>query len=283
MRLDKLTEAIREDLAAGRKPFAVIATAGTTNTGSIDPLDQIAQICQEYNLWMHVDGAFGASLLLSPRYRGQLKGIERSDSMSWDAHKWLMQTYGCSMVLLRDRSKLLQSFSTHPEYLRDAETSDDNPNFWDLGPELTRPARGLKLWITLQVMGSEGLGRVIEHGCKMAQLAEKTIMEYPHWEMISHAQQGIVNFRYAPTHATEQELDLLNLQIHRHRIRADSDHRAQRQAGTAHVHPQPTNHRGGYCPHHFPAQSDPRCRPAAAIQKSFLKIQQELRKRSSLF
>ena len=83
MRLDQLTEAIREDLAAGRKPFAVIATAGTTNTGSIDPLDQIAQICQEYNLWMHVDGAFGASLLLSPRYRGQLKGIERSDSMSW--------------------------------------------------------------------------------------------------------------------------------------------------------------------------------------------------------
>ena len=213
MRLDQLTEAIREDLAAGRMPFAVIATAGTTNTGSIDPLDQIAQICQEYNLWMHVDGAFGASLLLSPRYRGQLKGIERSDSMSWDAHKWLMQTYGCSMVLLRDRSKLLQSFSTHPEYLRDAETSDDNPNFWDLGPELTRPARGLKLWITLQVMGSEGLGRVIEHGCKMAQLAEKTIMEYPHWEMISHAQQGIINFRYAPPHATEQELDLLNLQI----------------------------------------------------------------------
>ena len=178
-----------------------------------EELDQIAQICQEYNLWMHVDGAFGASLLLSPRYRGQLKGIERSDSMSWDAHKWLMQTYGCSMVLLRDRSKLLQSFSTHPEYLRDAETSDDNPNFWDLGPELTRPARGLKLWITLQVVGSEGLGRVIEHGCKMAQLAEKTIMGYPHWEMISHAQQGIINFRYAPPHATEQELDLLNLQI----------------------------------------------------------------------
>ena len=82
-----------------------------------------------------------------------------------------------------------------------------------MGPELTRPARGLKLWITLQVMGSEGLGRVIEHGCKMAQLAEKTIMEYPHCEMISHAQQGIVNFRYAPPHATEQELDLLNLQI----------------------------------------------------------------------
>lgn len=213
MRIDKLTEAIREDLAAGRKPFCIVATAGTTNTGSIDPLEQIAQICQEHNLWMHVDGAFGASILLSPRYRGQLKGIEHSDSMSWDAHKWLMQTYGCSMVLMRDRNKLLQSFSTHPEYLRDAESDGDRPNFWDFGPELTRPARGLKLWITLQVMGSEGMGHVIEHGCEMAQLAERTILRYPNWEMISHAQQGIVNFRYALPHLSEQELDRLNLQI----------------------------------------------------------------------
>lgn len=213
MRIDKLTEAIREDLAAGRKPFCIVATAGTTNTGSIDPLEQIAQICQEHNLWMHVDGAFGASILLSPRYRGQLKGIEHSDSMSWDAHKWLMQTYGCSMVLMSDRNKLLQSFSTHPEYLRDAESDGDRPNFWDFGPELTRPARGLKLWITLQVMGSERMGHVIEHGCEMAQLAEKAILRYPNWEMISHAQQGIVNFRYAPPHLSEQELDRLNLQI----------------------------------------------------------------------
>lgn len=213
MRIDKLNEAIREDLAAARKPFCIVATAGTTNTGSIDPLEQIAQICQEHNLWMHVDGAFGASILLSPRYRGQLKGIEHSDSMSWDAHKWLMQTYGCSMVLMRDRNKLLQSFSTHPEYLRDAESDGDRPNFWDFGPELTRPARGLKLWITLQVMGSERMGHVIEHGCEMAQLAEKTILRYPNWEMISHAQQGIVNFRYVPPHLSEQELDRLNLQI----------------------------------------------------------------------
>ena len=102
------------------------------------------------------------------------------------------------MVLLRDRSKLLQSFSTHPEYLRDAETSDDNPNFWDLGPELTRPARGLKLWITLQVMGSEDWAVSSSTAARWRSLREKTIMEYPHWEMISHAQQGIVNFRYAP-------------------------------------------------------------------------------------
>ena len=86
---------------------------------------------------MHVDGAFGASILLSEKCRPLLKGIEQSDSLSWDAHKWLMQTYGCSVVLVRDQSTLLHSFATHPEYLRDAQECSDTPNFWDLGPELT--------------------------------------------------------------------------------------------------------------------------------------------------
>ena len=141
MDMDALKEAVAQDLQAGRKPFAVIASAGTTNTGSVDPMKEIAALCREHDMWMHVDGAFGASALLSGQYRKKLDGIELSDSLSWDAHKWMMQTYGCSVVLVQNQDALVRSFAAHPEYLKDAETSEDNVEFWDLGPELTRPAR----------------------------------------------------------------------------------------------------------------------------------------------
>lgn len=198
MDIAALKAAIQNDVKNKQKPFAVIATAGTTNTGSIDPMAAIAVICRKYDMWMHVDGAFGASALLSERYRKNLSGIELSDSLSWDAHKWLLQTYGCSVVLIRNQSLLVRSFAAHPEYLKDAETVEGSIEFWDLGIELTRPARSLKLWLTLQVMGRREIAHIIEHGCVMAELAEKIIRKSPGWEIVSPAQMGIVNFRYAP-------------------------------------------------------------------------------------
>ncbi|RHR57068.1 aminotransferase class V-fold PLP-dependent enzyme [Clostridium sp. AF18-27] len=215
MDMEALRAAVRADLAAGRKPFAVIATAGTTNTGSVDPLPEIAGICQSYGMWMHVDGAFGASILLSQNERKRLDGIEYSDSLSWDAHKWLRQTYGCSMALVRDQSHLVRSFAVHPEYLTDAGAFNEAPDFWDLGPELTRPARSLKLWITLQVMGSEAMGQMIDHGCAMARLAEELIRRYPGWEIVSTARLGIVNFRCAPANIPPSRIDRLNQDIAR--------------------------------------------------------------------
>lgn len=107
-----------------------------------------------------------------------------------------MQTYGCSIVLVRDQSFLVDSFAAHPEYLKDAENCDGSVEFWDLGPELTRPARGLKLWLTLQTMGTEGIASAIDHGCALAELVEKTVSRNPQWEIVSHAQLGIINFRY---------------------------------------------------------------------------------------
>mgnify|MGYP002228595406 CR=1 FL=1 len=182
---DVLEKQIQEDTQNGLIPFVVIGTAGTTNTGSIDPLEELAAICSKYELWFHIDGAYGASVLLSPRYKHLLKGTELADSISWDAHKWLRQTYGCSMVLVRDQSHLVRSFAVHPEYLTDAGAFNEAPDFWDLGPELTRPARSLKLWITLQVMGSEAMGQMIDHGCAMARLTEELIRRYPGWEIVS--------------------------------------------------------------------------------------------------
>lgn len=211
MDIPALGQAVRKDISKGKKPFAVIATAGTTNTGAVDPLEEIAAICREYHMWMHVDGAYGASALLSARHQKELKGIGLSDSLSWDAHKWMMQTYGCSVVLVRNQADLVRSFAAHPEYLKDAEISEDNPEFWDLGPELTRPARAMKLWITLQVYGSKKMGEVIDHGCELAEYAEKLIGSLPDWKIISPARLGIVNFRYVPAGVeSERDLDRMN-------------------------------------------------------------------------
>lgn len=209
----RLADAAGQDSAAGKRPFAVVASAGTTNTGSVDPLREIAALCREYDMWMHVDGAYGASALLSERQGKLLAGIELSDSLSWDAHKWMMQTYGCSVVLVRDQSALARGFAAHPEYLKDSETSEEGVEFWDLGPELTRPARCLKLWLTLQALGSGTMGEVIDHGCAMAELAEREIAKLPDWEIVSSARLGIVNFRCAPAGVPEPELDALNQAI----------------------------------------------------------------------
>ena len=213
MDIKHLKNAIEKDIADGLIPFAVIASAGTTNTGSIDPLQEISSLCRKYGIWMHVDGAYGASVLLTKKYKHLLKGIENADSISWDAHKWLFQTYGCGMVLVKDRTNLINSFHTSPEYLKDLEVKEDQVNYGDMGMELTRPTRGLKLWLTLQVMGSDAIGKAIEHGFQLAKWAEDELKKKKNWEIISHAQLAIVNFRFAPSGMTEKEIDELNQKI----------------------------------------------------------------------
>lgn len=213
MDMASLAKAAASDAAEGKRPFAVVASAGTTNTGSVDPLPEISNLCRKYDMWMHIDGAFGASALLSGQQRKALAGIAHSDSLSWDAHKWMLQTYGCGVVLVRNQTALARSFAAHPEYLRDSESDEEGVEFWDLGPELTRPARCLKLWLTLQAMGTEKMGEVIDHGCALARLAEQAVCKLPDWEIVSRAQMGIVNFRYAPAGVPETELNMWNLWI----------------------------------------------------------------------
>lgn len=213
MDVKQLKAAIEKDIANGLIPFVVIASAGTTNTGSIDPLQKISSLCQNYGIWMHVDGAYGASILLSKKYKHMLKGIEEADSISWDAHKWLFQTYGCGMILVKDKSNLINSFNANPEYLKDLEAKEDQVNYGDMGIELTRPTRGLKLWFTLQVMGSDAISDAIEHGFQLAEWAEDELKKKKNWEIISHAQLAIVNFRFAPSNLTEKQIDELNQNI----------------------------------------------------------------------
>ena len=213
MDMDMLKDMIAKDKENGFIPFVVIGTAGTTNTGSIDPLEEIAKICSDNQMWFHIDGAYGASVLLSPKYRHLLKGTELADSISWDAHKWLFQTYGCAMVLVKDIKHLFDSFHVNPEYLKDVEGDMEHINTWDIGMELTRPARGLKLWLTLQVLGTRLIGSAIEHGFQLAEWTQEALEELDNWEIVSKAQLAMLNFRYTADDLTDEQADLLNEKV----------------------------------------------------------------------
>ncbi|WKD59424.1 pyridoxal phosphate-dependent decarboxylase family protein [Corynebacterium caspium] len=212
MRTADLAEAIAADKAAGLKPFVVVGTCGTTNTGSVDPLNEIADICEREDLWFHVDGAYGASVLLSKTHNHQAAGVERSHSLSWDGHKWLYQTYGCAMLLVRDVTLLTQAFSETAEYLQDIDSGSEaggapqagstrpDHDWWDLGPELTRPARAARLWLTLQAAGSDEISDDLDGSIEMAEVFAKKLGELPDWEIASKPSLAIVCFRYVGKH-----------------------------------------------------------------------------------
>lgn len=210
-----LKEAIQADRKAGLIPFVIIGTSGTTNTGSIDDLATLAQIRDEEGIWLHIDGAYGASASLAATRSSAVGGLGFADSISWDAHKWLFQTYSCSLILVRDKINLAKVFTNDGDYLRDALDDEEIPNFWNFGMELTRPSRAMKLWFTLRVLGVERLGQMIDHGFRLAEIAQEEVEKLANWEVTSAASMAIVTFRYAPPGKTDEELDELNTVISR--------------------------------------------------------------------
>ncbi|MBI3684573.1 MAG: aminotransferase class V-fold PLP-dependent enzyme [Acidobacteria bacterium] len=213
--LEALKEAVSSDRAAGSRPFSVVANAGTTNTGAVDPLAELAAFCRQHDLWLHVDGAFGAAAVLCEEGRALLEGIEHADSLTLDPHKWLFQPFDCGCLLVRDRRHLLETFTIQPEYLKDVEGSLREPNFWDCGPELTRPFRALKLWMTLQVFGVDAVSAAIQHGFELARVAEAHLRTLPGWRIVTPARMGIVSFRHEPAGRSEEDLNRLNRDIGR--------------------------------------------------------------------
>ena len=201
--LPRLRAAIAEDRAAGRRPFCVIATAGTTNTGAVDPLEALADFCQREKLWLHVDGAYGAPAMLTARGQRALKGLQRVDSLALDAHKWLFQPIECGVVMVRQRRWLSETFKEQPEYLKDVEQADDELNFMYQGVQLTRQFRALKLWMSFKVFGLDAISRAIDAGFDNAELAEALLRQAGCWEIVTPAQMAIVTFRYLPSNGDE--------------------------------------------------------------------------------
>ncbi len=189
-----LAAAVRADAAAGRRPGFVVATAGTTNTGAVDPLPALADLCEAEGLWLHVDGAYGAAAALCDAGRRALAGVERADSLVLDPHKWLFQPYDLGCVFVARPGVLERAFTMTPEYLADVTGSGGEVDLRDRGLELSRRARGLKLWLTLRVHGVARLRAAIAHGIGLAEHAERLLAADPRWEVVTPASLGIVTF-----------------------------------------------------------------------------------------
>ena len=196
MSVGELSMAVLEDRSADRLPMMVVATAGTTNTGAVDPLPEIADLCLATGMWLHVDGAYGAPAYLCPEGEKLLGGMNLADSLVLDPHKWLYQPYGAGCTLVRHPGLLADTFAINPEYLRDVGGEDDQVNFFDRSLELTRQARAIRLWTTFRTYGVTRIRESIQKCVRLAEYAQERILESPQtWELITPAQLGILTFR----------------------------------------------------------------------------------------
>lgn len=213
IQLDSLRKTIHQDRTNGLRPFCVIANAGTINTGAVDSLSEIADICKDERMWLHADGAYGAAALLTDEGKEALGGLELVDSVSIDPHKWLFQPYGIGCVLVRDPMWLEETFRVLPEYLREVLSWGQGVNFSDRGPELTRRFRALKLWMSVKAFGLAAFRSAVETGLANARFAEKQLRSNAAWEVLTPASLGVIAFRYRPVGRPESELNRINLAI----------------------------------------------------------------------
>ena len=213
--VNSLDERIKRDLAAGRRPFCVIANAGTTNTGAVDSLDQLRSLCNRYDLWLHVDGAYGVPAILTDRGRREMRGLESADSITVDPHKWLFQPFEIGCALVRDARWLPLTFGQQHEYMQDAfvDAGQDEVNFCDYGIQLSRGFRALKLWMTIKTFGLAAIRSAIKQGIEHAEVAQTLLETYPCFGITSPAQLGVISFRYVTSEGSDDEHDAVNLAI----------------------------------------------------------------------
>lgn len=215
MRASVLDEMLVADIALGHIPGAVIASAGTVNTGAIDPLDEIADICGRHGVWLHVDAAYGGAAILSKEYNEPLRALGRADSLALDPHKWMYVPVDAGLVMVRHGDVMRAAFSLVPSYLR----TDDNlhgvqgpPWFSEYGAEQTRPFRALKVWAALRYFGTTGYRRLIEHDIAMANHLAQRIRDTKGFALWEPASLSIVCFRAEPDELrhSDPDTDALN-------------------------------------------------------------------------
>ena len=207
--------AIAKDRAAGMVPFMIVANAGTTNTGAVDPLHAIADLCAKEQLWMHVDAAYGGFSVLAAEGKKALAGIERADSVTMDPHKWLWVPFECGCLMAKEPQRLKDAFHILPDYLKDVETSGGEVNFADYGEQLSRMARGIKVWLNVQYYGVDDArgrrdvqSRIVAVGRARVPSATRTL------EVLAPATLGILCFRAHPRGVDDEaKLDALNERI----------------------------------------------------------------------
>ena len=211
--VDALAAALEADRAAGIRPWLVVASAGTVDTGAVDPLAEIAALCRRHGAWLHVDGAYGGLFALCEEGRERLRGIDLADSVALDPHKTLFLPYGTGAVLVRDGRHLLQSFSASADYIRPLGESEVGPSPADLSPELTRHFRALRLWLPLQIAGVSAFRAAQAEKLALARYFHARLSEIDGFDAGPSPDLSVVTFRYRPK---QGDADSFNERLLRH-------------------------------------------------------------------
>lgn len=199
-----LKKAIDEDVSAGFKPLCVVATLGTTGCTSVDPLSEIASVCEKTGIWLHVDAAYGGTALLLPEYRWMIEGIEKADSFVFNPHKWMFTNFDSSAYFVKDKEALIRTFEILPEYLKTGNRGLVN-DYRDWGIQLGRRFRALKLWFVIRSYGVSQLQEKIREHIKIARWLEQQVLAHPDFELLAPVPLSLVCFRYKPASFTGQE------------------------------------------------------------------------------
>lgn len=212
--VDALERAVVADASQGLTPFCVVASAGTTNTGAIDPLPAIADVCQRHGLWLHVDAAYGGFFALTERGRAALTGIERADSVTLDPHKGLFLPYGTGCLVVRDRGALRRTHAGTGSYMPPMQTDEELVDFCEISPELSREARGVRVWLPLKLHGAKVFRDALDEKLDLARFAAERIAALPGVELLVAPVLSLFAFRVRPPHVTDEAtLERLNRDV----------------------------------------------------------------------
>lgn len=213
--IDKLHKQVTHDRGNGLHPLAICANAGSSSTGSIDPLETLSAICTEERMWLHVDAAYGGFSLVTSEGKERLAGIERADSIGMDAHKWLFQPYEIGALMVKNSEHLENAFAIGHDVLQDTVWGSNHPNFADRGIQLSRAARALKIWMSVQTFGMSKFRTAVQNGLDLARRAGDYIESNPLLELVTPVSLGIVCFRVNPERSSydESKLEELNRNV----------------------------------------------------------------------
>jgi aromatic-L-amino-acid decarboxylase len=221
MRPLALRDAIARDRSAKMLPLACVATVGTTGVASVDPVVDIASVCSDHGVWLHVDAAYAGIAAMLPEKHAILEGVDRVQSLVVNPHKWMFTPFDCSVLYVRDEDVLARAFTLVPEYLRTRE-DEEVVNYNDYGVQLGRKFRALKLWMIIRAFGVDGLSALIREHCLMASDLARTIASTPSWKVVAPVHFGLVVFRCQPHGYTDEAADSLTEAI-MHQVNESGD------------------------------------------------------------
>jgi glutamate/tyrosine decarboxylase-like PLP-dependent enzyme len=207
MSVEALEQALEDDRRNGVRPWLVVASAGTVDTGSVDPLPEVAELCRRYGAWFHVDGAYGGLFSLCDEGKAKLRGIEQADSVALDPHKTLFLPYGTGAALVREGQHLLDAFSASADYIKPFSETDVGPSPADLSPELTRHFRAMRLWLPLQVAGVAAFRAAQSEKLALARYFHARLSELEGWHAGPSPDLSVVAFRYVPKSGDADEFN----------------------------------------------------------------------------